>query len=83
VQCAPTDGTATTEPPTNIAANNGNGAGKPVPTILEFKEGGVQSAFSTQTKLALAIPWRRFKKGSFLTIKLEGTDWAWPLGYVH
>lgn len=43
-----------------------------VPTILKFKERDAAQRFQTSCKLALALPWRRFKKGSFLSIKLDG-----------
>lgn len=74
-RCAPTDDTATIEASKDAPSENG-ASGKPstsVPTILEYKDGGVQSDLATSTKLALAIPWRRVKKGSFLSLKLEGT----------
>ena len=73
-RCAPADGTATVESSKDAVSENG-ASGKPsggVPTILEYKEGGVQSSFATSSKLAMAIPWRRVKKGSFMSLKLEG-----------
>jgi hypothetical protein len=71
--CAPAETTSTVEKSPDTSSGNG-ATGKPaaVPTILEYKEGGVQSSFATSTKLAMAIPWRRVKKGSFLALKLEG-----------
>jgi hypothetical protein len=68
----PKDGGSVVEPLPEGDTSNGDGIGEPVPTILEYKPGGVQSAWCTHAKLAFAVPWRRFKKGSFLSIKLEG-----------
>lgn len=75
-RCAPADGTATVESCQDAASENG-ASGKSsvdakVPTILEYKADGVQSGFATSSKLAMAIPWRRVKKGSFLSLKFEG-----------
>ena len=72
VHCAPQEApatdTATSQPPTGT----GGSTDDPLPTILNFKEPDAQQRFQTSCKLALALPWRRFKKGSFLSIKLEG-----------
>lgn len=72
VHCAPQEApatdTATSQPPTGT----GGSTDDPLPTILIFKEPDAQQRFQTSCKLALALPWRRFKKGSFLSIKLEG-----------
>ena len=44
------------------------------PTILHFKERSDSQKFSTSAKLAFAWPRRRFKKNSYLAIKLEGAQ---------
>jgi hypothetical protein len=42
------------------------------PTILKWRERTGNEKLLTKAKLSLALPQRRFKKGSFLTMKLEG-----------
>lgn len=56
------------------AAQNGAPAtpAAPLPTILDWTEPDSMRRLATNTKLAFALPQRRFKKGSYLTIRLEG-----------
>ena len=63
--------TATATVSADDAAQNGAPAA-PLPTILEWNEPDGMRRFTTNAKLAFALPQRRFKQGSYLTIRLEG-----------
>jgi len=65
----------------NGAPANGNGNGTAAPATLAINPSDLELTWSepsggdkfwTSFKLAFALPWRRFKKGSVLAIKLEG-----------
>jgi hypothetical protein len=60
----------------DMAGKNG-GSETPVPTILQFHDEPVQNPWITSIKLACAV--RRFAKGSFLKLKLEGASCFLPL----
>jgi hypothetical protein len=40
------------------------------PVVLQYVEPSTSERFWTSVKLAFALPWRRFKKGSVLTFKV-------------
>eukprot|EP00892_Ulva_mutabilis_P012513 jgi/Ulvmu1/9634/UM054_0066.1 len=65
---APTAETADAQPQNGSSGTDAEA----LPTILNYKEPDAQQRFQTSAKLAFALPWRRFKKGSFLSIKLDG-----------
>jgi hypothetical protein len=54
----------------DVAGNKGGSEVPEVPTILQFHDKPVQNPWITSMKLACAV--RRFAKGSFLKLKLEG-----------
>jgi hypothetical protein len=52
-------------------------------TILEYKKPDSNAEFWTRFKLAFALKWRRFKKGSFLVMKLEGVQPVRTICFLH
>ncbi|KAF5837148.1 protease IV with duplicated peptidase family U7 domain-containing protein [Dunaliella salina] len=74
------DGQVTTQPAPQGAEQPSDEAHAQQPSVsteglsmeIPFEEPGSMEKFWTRARLALALPWRRFKKGSVLTIKLEG-----------
>jgi hypothetical protein len=57
---------------TDTASSNGAPSTLDAPTILKWQQPNGVQMFWTRAKLAFELPQRRFKKGSYLFIDLEG-----------
>jgi hypothetical protein len=64
-----TNGSSSTSTATDAAPDSGPAPLEP-PAVLQYTEPSASQRFWTSVRLAFALPWRRFKKGSVLTFKV-------------